>query len=68
MDTLSACIICLTFFRKRIVVRSFTIFSGVPAVLIIILSLFSFGSAYTYHGCAMAPNSNHGWVVTSDTR
>jgi photosystem II stability/assembly factor-like uncharacterized protein len=64
MDTLSACIICLTFFRKRIVVRIFTIFSGVPAVLMIILSLFSFGSAYTYHGCAMAPNSDKGWVGT----
>jgi photosystem II stability/assembly factor-like uncharacterized protein len=67
MDTLSAFINCLTFYRKRTVVRSFSIFSGVPAVLIIILSLFSFGSAYTFHGCAMAPNSNHGWVATSDT-
>jgi photosystem II stability/assembly factor-like uncharacterized protein len=67
MDTLSACIICLTFFRKRIVVCCFTNISVVPAVLIIILSLFSFGSAYTYRGCAMAPNSDQGWVVTSDT-
>ena len=67
MDTLSAFINCLTFYRKRTVVRSFSIFSGVPAVLIIILSLFSFGSGYIFHGCAMAPNSNQGWVATSDT-
>jgi photosystem II stability/assembly factor-like uncharacterized protein len=67
MDNLSASIDCLTFYRKRTVVRSFPIFSGVPAVLIIIFSLFSCGSAYTFHGCAIAPNSDQGWVVTSDT-
>lgn len=67
MDTLSASINCLTFYGRRTVVRGFPVFSGVPAVLIIIFSLFSLCSAYTFHGCAMAPNSDQGWVVTSDT-
>jgi photosystem II stability/assembly factor-like uncharacterized protein len=67
MDKLSASIQYLTFFRKRTVDCGSSVFSGVPAVLIIIVSFVSIGSGYTFHGCAMAPNSDQGWVVTSDT-
>lgn len=67
MDMLSASIDYLIFYRKLTAIRVFPIFSDVPAVLIIIVSFVSIGSGYTFHGCAMAPNSDQGWVVTSDT-
>ena len=67
MDKLFSFIYCLTVYRKWTAIRDFSIFSVVPAILIIIFGLFSYGSAYIYHGCAMAPNSDQGWVVTSDT-
>ncbi|MDH5683418.1 MAG: YCF48-related protein [candidate division WOR-3 bacterium] len=36
-------------------------------MFLLLFSFQSFSSAYTFHGCALAPNSNQGWVVTSDT-
>ena len=56
----------LLFHGKLGVGHSLTIFLDARAI-IILLGLFSFVFPYTYHGCAMAPNSDHAWVVTSDT-
>jgi photosystem II stability/assembly factor-like uncharacterized protein len=64
MEILSSSIDWITFYRKRTVIRGFSIFSGVPAIIILFFSFLSLGSAYTFHGCAMAPNSDQGWVGT----
>jgi len=36
-------------------------------LLFLIANFLSFGYGYNYHGCAMAPNSDQGWVVTIET-
>jgi photosystem II stability/assembly factor-like uncharacterized protein len=35
--------------------------------LFLVISLWSASYGYNYHGCAMAPNSDQGWVVTIET-
>ncbi|MEO0114002.1 MAG: YCF48-related protein [candidate division WOR-3 bacterium] len=37
------------------------------ALSVLVLSLISFTFGNNYHGCALAPNSNHGWVVTIES-
>lgn len=39
----------------------------ISIVSVLVLSVFSFTFGNNYHGCAMAPNSNHGWVVTIES-
>jgi photosystem II stability/assembly factor-like uncharacterized protein len=36
-------------------------------LLFFILNFLSFGYGYNYHGCAFAPNSDQGWVVTIES-
>lgn len=36
-------------------------------VLLLILNFLSLCYGYNYHGCALVPDGNHGWVVTIDT-
>ena len=35
--------------------------------LFLVIGLWSASYGYNYHGCAMAPNSDQGWVVTIET-
>jgi photosystem II stability/assembly factor-like uncharacterized protein len=36
-------------------------------LLFLVIGLLSVSYGYNYHGCAMAPNSDQGWVVTIET-
>lgn len=36
-------------------------------LLFLVVGLWSASYCYNYHGCAMAPNSDQGWVVTIET-